>query len=90
MARRKRVVVASIVSRKDNSGDYFKVGKNDIHLKAGQILNLESKKTQLKNLEQAIAEGKVTGESATNNKARIERIPDFIKAEVSMIVDSED
>lgn len=78
----KRTVVANVCKDpKDDKKSYIKF-KQDVTFKAGDTLNLESAKEQMKNLETAIAEGKVSEDFGEKLKERIERIPDWIRFEV--------
>ena len=77
----KRMVIGSIVKGKDGKPDYIKMSK-DVSLKQGDFLNLESKSSQLKSLEAAIADGKLTGEIGESIKDRLEKIPDFVRFEI--------
>lgn len=82
MAKWKRTVVGSLIKSQDASKpNYIKI-RNDLVLKAGQYVNAESKQFQLKSLESAVASGKIKGESAQKARERIEKIPDFVIAEL--------
>jgi len=81
MAKWKRLVVGSIVKGKDGKADYLKVSK-DIVLKQGDYLNLESKAAQLKNLEEAVANGKLQEEVADKVRETVNSIPDFVRFQV--------
>ena len=88
MAKLKRKTVGSILKNKDKSkGDYIKIGQNDVVLKAGSVLMLESKASQLKSLEAAIESGKLSGELADKLKARAEKIPDFVRFEIVQLTE---
>ena len=78
MAKFKRRVVGTICKGKEGKGDYLKITED---IKAG-FFNLESKKSQLDNLEKLINEGKVSGDFAETIRARIENIPDFVRFQI--------
>lgn len=78
----KRTKVGSILKSKDTTQpDYFKID-NDISLKKGDILNLESKKSKLASLEKNVENGKLGGDLAEKIKGDIEKMPDFVRFEV--------
>lgn len=98
MAKLKRKVIGSIVKGRpevdakgnpvlDASGkpvmkpDYIKVRGAHV-LKDGQFLNLETKAQQLKNLETAVASGKLSGDLASQIRERVNKIPDWVRFEV--------
>lgn len=75
----KRLEIGSVLKSKDASQpDYIKI-KEDVVLKKGDILNLESKKSKLANLEKNIENGKLSGDLADKIREGIEKIPDFIR-----------
>jgi hypothetical protein len=77
----KRTVIGSIVKGKDGKPDYIKMSA-DVTLKQGDFLNLESKASQLKGLEAAVANGKLSGEIAETIKERLEKIPEFVRFQI--------
>lgn len=81
MVKMKRKVIGSVVKGKEGKNDYIKVRGTHV-LKDGQFLNLESKATQLKRLDEAVAAKKLTPDLAATIKARINKIPDFVRFEV--------
>lgn len=87
MAKYKRVVVAQVIKGKKDEvtgaqkPSYIKV-EQDIVLKKGDYLNLESKAQQLKSVEEATKAGKLSGEIAETIKERVEKIPDFVLFQV--------
>jgi len=82
MAKSKRVVVGSVCKSKDSGKpDYIKV-RDDVVLKKGQVLRLESKKYQLDSLQGAVSSGKVSGDLSEKIKERIEKIPDWVRFEI--------
>ena len=78
MAKWTRQIVGDVLKDKeDKSKSYIKV-KADITLKAGDYLNLESKKHQLDGITKAFEEGKVNEEIFNSACERINKIPDFV------------
>lgn len=74
----KRREVGSVVKGRDGKPDYIKMSQ-DVTLKKGQFLNLESKAKQLENLQNAVASGKLSADLGEQIKERIERTPDFVR-----------
>lgn len=75
----KRTVVGSFNKSKDPSKpNYIKLTKN---VQEGQYIRLESPKYQRDSLEKAIADGKISGETAEKVKERLDKIPSFVLAE---------
>ena len=82
MAKSKRVVVGSVCKSKDSGKpDYIKI-REDMTLRKGQTLRLESKKFQLDSLQSAVGSGKISPDLSEKIKERIEKIPDFVRFEV--------
>lgn len=84
MAKYKRINVGSIVKGKDGGADYIKISK-DVMLKQGDFLNLESKAQQLKSVQEAVSNGKLSGEVAETIMENIEKIPDFVRFQIVRI-----
>lgn len=81
----KRTVVGSVVKNKvEGKPDYITVA-NDIVLKKGQYLNLESKNFQLKGIEQAVADGKMSADVGQSASERINKIPDFVRFQIVLV-----
>lgn len=79
----KRRVIGSVLKSKDNPRQsYLKVGKDTVTLQPGECLSLESKEEQLASLERAVELGKLSPEMAEKSRARIEKIPEFVRFEV--------
>lgn len=82
----KRTVVGSIIKSKDPSKpNYVKFSLRDggtLTLKDGDTLSAESKAFQLKSAEAAASEGKISDEVVEKIKARLEKQPDFVIAEL--------
>lgn len=92
MAKKRKVIIGSVIKgRQDEAtgklkADYIKV--NGEHtLRDGQYLNLENKEYQLKSLEDAVSAGKLSEEVATKIRANIERIPDFVRFQITTLID---
>jgi hypothetical protein len=86
---KKRVVVGSLCKVKQEDKDkgmpnYIQV-KDDINLKKGEYIRAESKGFQLENLEKAVAAGKLSEEIAGQIRERIEKIPDWVIAELIIL-----
>ncbi len=79
MAKWNRKVVGSVLKDKDPSKpDYIKIS-DDIVLKKGQCLNLESKKSQLAGIDAAEAAGKLPKDVAAGIRENINKMPDFVR-----------
>lgn len=87
MASKKRVVVGSVVKSKEaGQPDYVKINQ-DVTLKKGQTLRLESKKQQIDSAKAAIANGKLSGELGEKILERLEKIPEFVRFEIVSLED---
>lgn len=101
MSKYKRTLVGSIVKgqqEKDPSGqlvvdkagkpvmkpDYVQVS-NDVVLKRGDYLNLESKTMQQKSLDGAVKAGKLSGDAQAAVQERIDKIPEFVRFHIVRI-----
>jgi predicted translin family RNA/ssDNA-binding protein len=81
----KRKEIGSVLKSKDASQpDYIKISE-DIVLKKGDTLSLESKKSRLAGLEKNIENGKLSGELADKIRESIEKIPDFVRFQIVRI-----
>lgn len=80
----KRTTIGSIVKGKEGKPDYVKISK-DVTLKQGDFLNLESKASQLKSVNEAVQSGKLSGEVAESIIENIEKIPDFVRFQIVRI-----
>jgi hypothetical protein len=90
MAKTKRVNIGSVVKSKESGKpDYIKI-KEDVTLRKGEFINLESKSFQLERLEAVVAEGKLSEEKAEAARERINKIPDFVRFEMIKTVKLED
>lgn len=89
MAKAKRSVVGSVCKSKDSGKpDYIKV-RDDMSLRKGQILRLESKKYQLDSLQNAVTAGKLSSELGEKIRERIEKIPDWVRFEIVAVESTE-
>lgn len=84
---KKRKTIGSVIKGKDGKADYIKIGNEDVVLKAGSYVNLESKKQRLESLDKAVADGKMKPETAEKVKAAVEKTPDFVRFSLSITVD---
>lgn len=81
----KREVIGSFLKAKDsNKPPYIKI-KSDATFKANDIIRVENKKFQLESLEAAVSAGKLSGEIAEKARERINKIPDFVIAELVVL-----
>ncbi len=82
---KKRTVIGSVVKNKESGQpDYIKI-KSDVTLKAGQILNLDSKERQLTGVDIAMKNGKLSEDLGNEIKERINKMPDFVRFEIVML-----
>jgi len=78
----KRTVVGSVLKSKEaGKPDYIKI-REDVSLKKGDILRLESKKSQLDSLESALSANKLSAEMGVKARERIEKMPEWVRFEV--------
>lgn len=77
----KRRVIGSVVKAKEGNGSYIKI-REDVVLKKGQSLRLESAKAQLTSLETAVSAGKLSEEMAEKVRERISKIPSYVMFEI--------
>jgi hypothetical protein len=85
----KREVVGSFLKSKDDSKPPYLKFRSAIALKEGDIIRVENKKFQLQSLEGAVNAGKINGEIAEKAKERIEKIPEFVIAELVVLRNAE-
>lgn len=85
-----RTVVGSVLKSKDASKpDYIKV-KDNVSLKAGQVLRLESKKFKLSSLDEAVKAGRMSEELAAKRREAIEKNhPEFVRFDIILVTQSE-
>jgi len=93
MAKYKRMVVGSVLkSKTDGDPDYIKINgnlKENLVLKPGQTLKLESAKFQLKSLQSAMKDGKLSEELGQQIEERIKKIPEWVRFEVILLEKNE-
>lgn len=81
--------IGSICKSKDpTKSDYIQIRKDlkePLVLNAGDYVQVETKAFQLASLERAVAAGKVSEEVAVKQRERIEKIPDFVRAELIVV-----
>lgn len=84
MAKKKRVQVGSVCkSKKEGEPDYIK-------MRDGKTYRLESASYQLKSLEDAVAQGKLSEDIAEKVRARIAQMPSFVRFELVEYVEVKD
>lgn len=89
MSKFNRQEVGSILKSKDTSKpDYVKI-KNDILLKAGDILNLESKASRLAGVDKAVESGKLTEDKAEEIREKINNMPDYVRFNIIKVTKEE-
>lgn len=85
---KKRVNIGSIAKTKDGKGQYLKVASDlTLKLKKGQYINMDSPKKQLEGVKKAFEEGKMSEETFEKAVERINKIPDWVLADVYVLVD---
>ena len=67
-----------------NKPPYIKF-RSAVTLKEGDIVRVENKKYQLQSLEGALSAGKLNGEVAEKVKERINKIPEYVIAELVVL-----
>lgn len=85
----KREVVGSFLKSKDDNKPPYLKFRSAITLKEGDIIRVENKKYQLQSLEGAVNAGKLNGEIAEKARERIEKIPEFVIAELVVLRNAE-
>lgn len=76
MAKKRRNQVGSVIKSKESGEpDYIK-------MRDGKIYRLESTSFQLRSLENAVSSGKLSEEIAEKVRARIEKVPEFVRFEI--------
>jgi len=78
----KRIQVGAIFKGKEGKPDYIKVNE-DITLKKGEFLNLESKATKIASLTAAIESGKLSPEVGEKMLEAANNMKDFIRFEIT-------
>ena len=81
----KRSVIGSVVkNRTPGKADYISI-REDVTLRKGENLMLESAKGQLESITAAVAAGKISEDLGEKIKERISKIPDFVRFEIVRI-----
>lgn len=78
---KRRVVGSVLKDSKDPTKSYIKI-REDIVLKGGSTLSLESPAQQLASAEAACAAGKITEEIMQSIRERIAKVPDYVRFEI--------
>lgn len=78
----KRINVGAIIKGKDGKPDYIKVNE-DVILKKGEFLNLESQASKIASLNAAIENGKLSAEVGQKLIENAEKMPSFIRFEIT-------
>ena len=84
MGKFKRRIIGSVVKDKNGGSDYIKISQ-DVLLKQGQSLRLESAKFQRENLEKALLEGKLSPELGDEIVEKINKIPTFVRFQIILL-----
>jgi len=79
----KRRDIGSVIKGKDGKPDYIKISQ-DVTLKKGQYLNLETKARQLENLQKSVASGKLSTDLGEKIKERLENTPEWVRFNISV------
>ena len=78
----KRIQVGAIIKGRDGKPDYIKVNE-DVTLKKGEFLNLESKASKIASLTAAIENGKLSQEVGQKMLEQAEKLPEFVRFEIT-------
>lgn len=93
MAKYIRKSVGSILKSKEPTrSNYLKINLQDkgkLVLKHGDVLEVKSKKFKLEEVERLRAEGRVDGDKLEKMLAFAEKMPDFVLAEVVLVIKEE-
>lgn len=89
MAKKVYKNIGSVVKGRDGKPDYIKISQ-DVTLKQGQFLNLESPQAKKASIEKALADGKMSEESAQKALAVVEKIPAFVRFNVVLVSDAQE
>lgn len=85
MAKWNRKVVGSFIKSKDATKPPYLKFKEEVTIKEGQFIRVENKKFQETSLQQAIASGKLSEEIGEKALARLEKMPDFVLADLVIL-----
>lgn len=83
-AKQKRRDIGAVYKGKDGNPDYIKIDQ-DVTLRSGQFLNLESKASRIAGLEKARQDGKLTDELVDKLLGFAEKIPEFVRFKVVLV-----
>lgn len=88
MAKR-RTIGAIFKSKDPKNPDYIKIDPKleggALTLKAGSFVRVETQAYQMESLDQAEADGKLSGDVLEKLRARVEKMPEFIRAELVIL-----
>jgi hypothetical protein len=94
MAKYKRMTIGSVVKSKEKGeADYIQIRKDlkqNLVLKPGQTLKLESAASQLKSLKEAVSAGKLSEDLGETIEERISKIPEWVRFEIVLVEKSND
>lgn len=76
--------VGSVVKGKDGKPDYIKINV-DVALKKGEFVNLESAAGMKKRADELEADGKMTPEAASKMRERADKIPSFVRFNLTVM-----
>jgi hypothetical protein len=87
MAKSKRLTIGSVCKSKDAAKpDYIKINE-DVTLKKGDFLNLESKAYKLKSLDEAVTAGRLQGDAAERIRKNIEEFhKDWVRFDIVQVI----
>lgn len=89
---KRNLTVGSVLKSKDGKSTYIQIRKDlktPVTLQPGMFLNLASKQSQLDHASEKLESGAWDQEYYDKQVARINKIPDFVKFEVSVSIDVE-
>lgn len=89
MSKQKRLTIGSVYKSKDpTKSNYIKIKDNiePVTLAPGSYIQVESKAFQLASLQSAVERGILSEENATKAEERIQKIPDFVLAELVYVI----
>ena len=82
MAKFNRLEVGAVMKSADKAKpDYIKIS-NDVTLKKGDFLNLESKQSKIDGINAALENGKMSAETAEKLLEYANKIPDFVRFQI--------
>ena len=82
MSKYKRIEIGAVMkSSEKGKPDYIKIS-NDVELKKGDYLNLESKQSKIDGINAAVENGKMSAETAEKLLEYANKIPDFVRFQI--------